>query len=68
MAKFQRLCPNVGAVPASSADVEREFSMAGDIATKKRNCLSGKTFRTSCSTSDGAHVTGDILLSLSWRR
>jgi hypothetical protein len=34
---------DVGAVPASSAGVEREFSMAGDIVTKKRNRLSGKT-------------------------
>ena len=34
---------DVGAVPASSAGVEWEFSMAGDIVTKKRNRLSGKT-------------------------
>ena len=34
---------DVAAVPASSAGVEREFSMAGDIVTKKRNRLSGKT-------------------------
>ncbi len=33
---------DVGAVPASSAGVEREFSMAGDVVTKKRNRLSGK--------------------------
>jgi hypothetical protein len=40
MGKWYR---DVGAVPASSAGVEREFSMAGDIVTKKRNRLSGKT-------------------------
>jgi hypothetical protein len=34
---------DVGAVPASSAEVEREFSIAGDIVTKKRNRLSGET-------------------------
>ena len=34
---------DVGPVPASSAGVEREFSMAGDVATKKRNRLTGKT-------------------------
>ena len=34
---------DVAAVPAFSAGVEREFSMAGDIVTKKRNWLSGKT-------------------------
>jgi len=34
---------DVGAVMASSAGVEREFSMAGDIVTKKRNRLSGTT-------------------------
>ena len=32
-----------GAVTASSAGVEWEFSIAGDIITKKRNRLSGKT-------------------------
>jgi hypothetical protein len=40
MGKWYR---EVGAVPASSAGVEREFSMAGDIVTKKRSHLSGKT-------------------------
>ena len=40
MGKWYR---DVGAVPASSAGVEREFSIAGDIVTKKRNRLSGKT-------------------------
>src|SRR5436305_14118703 len=40
LAKWYR---DVGAVPASSAGVEREFSMAGDIVTKKRNRLSGTT-------------------------
>jgi len=40
MGKWYR---DVGPVPASSAGVEREFSMAGDIITKKRNRLSGKT-------------------------
>ena len=40
LAKWYR---DVGAVPASSAGVEREFSMAGDIITKKRNRLTGKT-------------------------
>ena len=40
MAKWYR---DVVAVPASSAGVEREFSIAEDIVTKKRNRLSGKT-------------------------
>jgi hypothetical protein len=40
MGKWYR---DVGPVPASSAGVEREFSMAGNIVTKKRNRLSGKT-------------------------
>ena len=34
---------DVAAVPASSAGVEREFSISGNIATKKRNRLTAKT-------------------------
>ena len=34
---------DVAAVPASGAGVEREFSISGNIATKKRNRLTAKT-------------------------
>ena len=34
---------DVAAVPASGADVEREFSISGNVATKKRNRLTAKT-------------------------
>src|SRR5947199_10471619 len=54
---------DVGAVPASSAGVEREFSMAGDVATKKRNRLTGKTisdimqYKRWCARRRGEHIT-----------
>src|SRR5436305_2348406 len=54
---------DVGAVPASSAGVEPEFSMAGDVATKKRNRLTGKTisdimqYKRWCARRRGEHIT-----------
>ena len=66
---------DVGAVPASSAGVEREFSLAGDIVTKSAIVCLGKQFQILCSTSVGAHVVENILFknlkrylkSMMWR-
>ena len=59
LAKWYR---DVGAVPASSAGVEREFSMAGDIITKKRNRLSGKTISNIMQYKRGRSRRGEHIV------
>ena len=61
MGKWYR---DVGAVPTSSAGVEREFSMAGDIITKKRNRLSGKTISDSMQYKRWRAHRGEHIVSL----